>query len=55
MKLRMNKSKKYSLKLKNVLKKDSQNDLDILEEKSSVSSKDEQTKDKINKNHSKFS
>ena len=37
------------------MKKDSKNDLDILEEKSSVSSKDEQTKDKINKKNSKFS
>ena len=54
-KIRMNTSKKYSLKLKNVLKKDSQNDLDILEEKSSVSSKDEQAKDKINRKNSKFS
>ena len=55
MKIKKNSSKKYSLRLKNVLKKDSKNDLDILEEKSSVSSKDEQTKDKINKKNSKFS
>ena len=56
MKLRMNKSKKYSLKLKNVVKKIIKMIQIFWKEKvRSVSSKDEQTKDKINKNHSKFS
>ena len=52
MQIRTDSSKKYSVKLKKVLNKDGQNKiLDILEEKSSVSSLDEEVKEKsLNKN-----
>ena len=54
-KVKMKNTKQYSLKIKNMLNKDGQNDsLDILEENSSMSSKDEETKDKKIKRISKL-
>ena len=55
-KMKTNSNKKFSLKIKNVLNKEGQNNiLDILEEKSSISSKDEETKEKKPKRISRLS
>ena len=55
-KMRINSNKKYSLKIKKIINKEEQNKiLDILEEKSSISSKDEETKNKKSKRISKLS